>query len=169
MSSKTKAVRKTVKRRTNIERPRNGGEWSESRFRSFIYSALRRAQWPPKFQCIRDAFVKHGINPETGRKCKLCRCSSCQNLFPQGKLRADHILPCVGPEGFIDWNTFIARIYVEANGFQALCDACHHIKSQEERAARSLPLPAAQEALESPLHHPHPQSLSEALQFTLQA
>ena len=149
--SKRKPARKTVKRRLDLARPYNGGQWTEARMNSFIKSALRGARWPQKHECIKEAFVKHGVNPLTGKKCKLCRCSNCQELFPQGKLHADHIVPCVGPEGFIDWNTFIARLYVENDGFQAVCHACHQEKTNQERLERSTLRPAKVGKINRPL------------------
>jgi len=58
-------------------------------------SALRRAQWPVKYEAIRSAFVRDGVNPATGRKCKLHKCSDCGELFPAKDMRADHIDPIV--------------------------------------------------------------------------
>lgn len=138
MEKMPKPAKKPARKRVDIERPRNGGTWSEARFLSFVKSALRGARWGPKYTSIQNAFVEHGINPETGRKCKLCRCASCLKLFPQGQLKADHIVPCVGPEGFQDWDEFIRRLYVEAEGFQALCSACHDSKTSKERAGRAF-------------------------------
>jgi 5-methylcytosine-specific restriction endonuclease McrA len=103
---------------------------------SFIKSALRGAQWPPKYECIKEAFVEYGINPATGRKCKLHLCPDCKGLFPQAGMKADHIVPVVGPEGFVNWDTFIARLYVEKEGFQAICKKCHEVKTKEENAQR---------------------------------
>jgi 5-methylcytosine-specific restriction endonuclease McrA len=51
-------------------------------------------------------------------------------------MRADHIIPVVGPEGFQDWNTFIARLYVEKEGFQAVCKDCHKAKTKQENQER---------------------------------
>ena len=88
---------------------------------------------------MRQAFLKEGINPETGRKCKLHMCSECLKLFPKNKMRADHIDPVVDPRrGFVDWNTYIERMFVEVEGFMALCEGCHDIKTKEERAERSV-------------------------------
>ena len=119
------------------EKPHNNGQWTSARFRGFIKSALRKAQWPPKYQCIRDAYVEDGINPATGRKCKFHECASCGKLFMQKQMTADHIEPVVCPErGFVDWNTLIDRLYVEAGGFQALCADCHKAKTDKENAIR---------------------------------
>jgi hypothetical protein len=51
-------------------------------------------------------------------------------------MRADHIVPVVGPEGFKDWNTFIERLYVEKEGFQAIDKDCHATKTNNERKER---------------------------------
>lgn len=118
---------------------RNNGQWTEARFRSFIKSALRGARWPAKYACIRSAYVDDGVNPKTGRKCKLHKCEQCHELFPQNMMQADHKTPVVGPEGFIDWNTYISRLYVEADGFRALCRPCHRlITKQQNDERRSL-------------------------------
>ena len=126
----------TVKRRTNVIRTRNGGEWTEARFTSFVKGALRGAMWPPKYASVNRSFVGYGINPKTKRKCKMYLCNSCNNKFPLKEVKADHIIPVVGPEGFIDWNTFIKRLYVEMEGFQTVCEKCHKAKTNAERQAR---------------------------------
>lgn len=133
--NKKKAIKK-INRRTDIERPYNNGEWTEARFTSFVKSALRGARWPQKYEAVKRAFVEYGINPATGRKCKLHRCSACRDLFPQNGVQADHIIPVVGPEGFVSWDRFIQRLFCEADGFKILCKACHSKVTNEEREAR---------------------------------
>ena len=117
-------------------KPHNSGQWTDARKRSFIMSALRRAQWPVKYQGIRAAFVKDGINPATGRKCKLHECCECHELFPAKDVRADHINPIVPVTGFDTWDATIERLFCEIDGFQALCVPCHKIKTDEENAER---------------------------------
>ena len=138
MSKPKKPAKKAVKRRTNVPRPRNGGQWTEAAFTSFIKSALRKARWPAKYECIKSAFVGHGINPATGHKCKLHRCPECQGLFPQSSMNADHIVPCIGPEGFQSWDLFIKRLFCEADGFRAMCEGCHAQVTNKERAGRAF-------------------------------
>ncbi len=125
-----------VKRRTDIARPFCGGLWTEARMVSFIKSALRGARWPEKYYCIAEAYVEDGINPKTGRRCKLHRCPECQDLFPATGMQADHIEPVVGPEGFTTWDDFIARLYCPREGFVALCKGCHKAKTKEENTLR---------------------------------
>lgn len=138
--------KKTPKRRVDIERPYCDGKWSLARMRQFIMSALRRAQWPPKYASIERTFTRDGINPKTGRKCKLHRCEHCHGEFPKGEMKADHIY-CVIPllhdwgerEGSwlgYDWNEVMRRLWVERDGFQILCEKCHQKLTNEEREAR---------------------------------
>jgi hypothetical protein len=95
-------------------------------------------RWGPKWQCVDAAFVRKGINPATGKPCKLHRCSICQELFPKGGIRADHILPVIDPAtGFAGWDSYIERLLPEAEGFQAVCERCHSSKTAAERQLRS--------------------------------
>lgn len=131
-----KQTKKKPKKLKNIDRPRNGGQWTEARFVSFVKSALRGARWPQKYQCIKDAYIEDGINPATGRKCKLHECPQCNGTFPQNQMHADHIIPVVGPEGFQTWDMFIERLFVEADGFQAMCKECHKRITKHETNVR---------------------------------
>jgi hypothetical protein len=103
----------------------NDGEWTEARMSQFIRSALRKAQWPPKFRAIKKAFIGYGTNPKTGRKCKLHACAHCGNSFPQNGVQADHIDPVIGAEGFQSWDEYIRRLFVDSEGFRVLCKECH--------------------------------------------
>ncbi len=136
MAKRLPGQKSTVKRREDIPRPYNGGQWTAARMTSFIKSALRGARWPQKYECIQRAYVSDGINPKTGRKCKLHRCPSCSELFPATGMQADHIEPVIGPEGFVSWDLFISRLYCEGSGFVALCKGCHKAKTKEENATR---------------------------------
>jgi hypothetical protein len=126
-------------------KPYNGGKWSEARMRSFAMSALRRAQWPAKYASIDAAFVGDGINPDTGKKCKLHKCPECQRVLPKGSFHADHLEPVIplggfanGADGWLgyDWNQVMRRLWVEASGYRAICEACHVAKSTAENRER---------------------------------
>ena len=121
-----------------VDKPFNGGQWTAARFKSFIISQLRSAtmRWSPKQQCIKNARVSRG----------LYQCEGCGEVGPPtlppdaGKKRriknivADHIEPIVPPEtGFTTYDDWVARCFVEIDGFQALCHKCHTEKSNEER------------------------------------
>lgn len=135
--AKKRAARKVAKKRPaprpGLHRPRNDGQWTEPRFKAFIMTALRNARWGPKYRCIEAAFRRKGTNPATGKPCKLHECSKCHRLVPQKNIQADHIEPVIPPGGFVDWNTTIERMFVEKEGFQALCKDCHQLITNMER------------------------------------
>lgn len=137
----------TVKHRTDIPRPFCNGDWTEARMRSFVMSALRRAQWPPKYNVIDRAFIGYGINPATGRKCKLHKCEECGGGFPKTTMKADHADPvipikhdwAVSEDNFLgyDFNEVMRRMWIEVDGgWNVLCKACHDSKSAEEKSQR---------------------------------
>lgn len=113
--------------------------------RSFAMSALRRAQWPMKYKALDRAFTRNGINPATGKPCKLHRCEACLKEFPKGQMAIDHADPVIpidhnwedGPNylGY-DFNQVLARLWVE-DGWNVFCSACHDIKSADEKARRA--------------------------------
>ena len=121
-------------------KPYNNGTWTDARFRQFIISQMRQAsmKWQPKRDAIKSAFVERGPNPQTGRPCKLHRCSLCGELFPQNKMHADHIDPVVDPAvGFTTWDEYVRRMFVEVDGYQAICHDCHKLKIAKERVIRT--------------------------------
>ena len=118
------------------QKTRNGGQWTEARFKAFVISLLRAGslRWGPRNQAIKAAFVANGINPKTGRKCKLHRCPVCRRQFTQSEMRVDHIKPVVDPaRGFCGWDEYIQRMFCEAENFMAICRSCHDVKTKEER------------------------------------
>ena len=123
-----------------MSKPYNNGEWTEARFRSFIVSALRSAtgRWGPKQSCIKNARVARGKY-----KCEGCGVVGPATLPPkEGNKRriknivADHREPIVPVTGFISYDSWIERCFIELEGFQALCHKCHSEKSGEEREQR---------------------------------
>jgi 5-methylcytosine-specific restriction endonuclease McrA len=114
--------------------------WSEGRKKSFITSTLRSGfrRWPPKFEVIKEAFVGKKVNAKTGRIAAHYKCADCGEEFPQKEIQCDHINPVVSPlDGFIDWDTFIDRLFCEASNLQVLCTSCHNKKTKEEKKIRN--------------------------------
>ena len=75
------------------------------------------------------------------------QCAICQKYFPGKDVAVDHIDPVVDvDDGFVDWNTFIDRLFCGTNNLQVLCSyklkdilkydneiSCHLKKTREER------------------------------------
>jgi len=119
----------------------NNGQWTQSKFNSFIKSALRSAssRWPPKYQTIAEAFTGSKINENTGRIAKHYKCAVCGNDFPNKEIQVDHIDPVIDPNvGFVNWDVVIERMFCEKEGFQVICKPCHKVKTQAERLQAKL-------------------------------
>ena len=124
---------------SKVPKPYNGGQWTAARYRSFIISILRAGsrKWPQRYEAIKRALIGKRLDPSTGKMSNRYKCASCSNLFKADQIQVDHILPVVDVnDGFVDWNTYIDRMYPEAVGFQILCSECHSVKTQNERKMR---------------------------------
>lgn len=118
-----------------VAKPKAGGRWSVARFRAFIKSLLRAGtmRWAPKYDALKAAFVKRGVNPKTGKLAKLHKCNHCSKLFPMNAVKVDHIKPVVDPNvGFVSWDMYIDRMFCEVENLQVLCDPCHDFKTKTE-------------------------------------
>ena len=129
-----------MKKKSNTpSKTRNGGEWTEARFRSFVVSALRAAsrRWPVKWAVMKGALVGKTTNKETGKLAQHYKCAKCKANFPAANVVVDHIDPVVDTMvGFVDWNTYVERMFCEADGLQVLCKPCHSDKTARERKER---------------------------------
>lgn len=119
---------------------RCGGEWTESKFNTFIRNQLRGAtrKWAPISNCKKAANVSRG----------LYMCAECEQVVPLtvkvGTKRiknifVDHIDPIVDPKvGFQGFDVYIERMFCEADNLQLLCGQCHDEKSLKERAEAKI-------------------------------
>jgi len=114
------------------EKTRNSGRWTEARFRSFVYSALRGAfrRWGPKSDVLADAFTRVKTNKASGRKAKHYRCAECGKEFPQKQMQVDHT-EAIGE--WKSWDRFIERLFCEKDNLQVLCKPCHKTKTKKEK------------------------------------
>lgn len=101
----------------------------------FLFSGLRRLsyRYPARSECLKKYRVSRGKY----------KCAKCQRIFRKKDIAIDHIEAVVNPlTGFIDWNTYIARLFCPLDGLQVLCnngkDSCHKVKSKQENTLRRL-------------------------------
>ena len=120
----------------------NNGTWTQGRMDGFIKGLIRNGlqKWGPKHECLNKARVKRGYY-----RCSNCLQSVTATINRELKTRpgemkrvkniyADHIHPIVDPEvGRRTWDEVIDRAFVDTEGYQALCYACHENKTNEER------------------------------------
>lgn len=114
--------------------------WTEGRKHQFLISLLRNGsrKWPDKYQVKDEAKTVKKINEKTKRLAQHYRCASCQGEFPSSDVQVDHIIPVICPtEGFIDWNTYIDRLFCDKSNLQVLCTDCHDAKTATERTIKN--------------------------------
>lgn len=121
------------------DKKRNGGEWTDARFRSFVTSALRAAsrRWPPKYKALKEAFVGRKLNAKTGKLAMHYTCAACKKLYVATDVQVDHIKPVVDPKkGFVSWDVYINRMFCEIEDLQVMCKPCHKVKTDSEKLER---------------------------------
>jgi DNA-directed RNA polymerase beta' subunit len=65
------------------------------------------------------------------------KCNSCGGNFEAKDTHMDHIESVIDVQvGFVDWNTYISRLFVDVDGYQLLCSGCHLIKTTMENEMR---------------------------------
>ena len=66
-------------------------------------------------------------------------CQVCDAWTPSTKISIDHKIPVIPVDGtFVDWNTFVDRLWCSKDNLQRICDDCHAIKTKQERDQRKL-------------------------------
>jgi 5-methylcytosine-specific restriction endonuclease McrA len=113
--------------------------WTDAKLKSFIVGGLRAAyrRFPPKYETLKDSFVGKKENKKTKRQAMHYRCKKCAGDFPATEVNVDHIVPAIDPkEGFVDWNTFIERLFCDKKNLQTLCKSCHDKKTKKELKQR---------------------------------
>lgn len=114
--------------------------WTEGRLNAFIVGVLRQGhkRWPYKYIVKNEAKTDKKINPESNRLAQFYQCAICKDEFTNKEVEVDHIEPVVDPvKGFINWDTFIARLFSFKENYQLVCKSCHKLKSNKEKKARS--------------------------------
>ena len=117
---------------------RNGGGWTEARYRTFVRSALRAAfrKWPPRYQALKAAATTRKVNAKTGRLAMHYVCAGCKQEFAGSSVHVDHKKPVV-LKNFVSWDVFVNRLFCEASNLQILCHDCHKTKTSKERKNRA--------------------------------
>ena len=98
-------------------------------FRDWMKNTLRRAffRYWERTKTIQNARVDRG----------LYKCAECKQISKIKGMRVDHISPVVETAvGFVNWDTYISRLFCSADNLQLLCGSCHDKKTEQERLER---------------------------------
>jgi 5-methylcytosine-specific restriction endonuclease McrA len=125
--------KKRATKRVKTVKPRNAGTMTESAFWSFIRSGLRQKSrlWKPITECKLAAIRAYkGTNKRQKFEYK---CNQCGNWFPEKQINVDHIEPAGSLNCAADLPGFVERLFCEQDNLQVLCEACHDIKTKNEK------------------------------------
>jgi len=98
--------------------------------KAFVISQLRKAtyKWKYRTEAIRKARIDRGVYI----------CATCSKLMMAKDFSVDHKTTVVDENGFVDWNTYIPRMFCHTDNWQVLCKECHDIKTQHEKEGRKM-------------------------------
>jgi hypothetical protein len=90
---------------------------------AYIKKGLRRTWGRSKQRqgALKRAKVKYGHY----------RCECCLQVYRRKDIEVDHI-KAVGR--FVDWDTYIERLFCDSNKLAVLCKKCHSIKTKEDKS-----------------------------------
>ena len=114
--------------------------WTDGRLQGFIIGVLRAGhkRWPFKYEVKNEAKTEKKVNPASGRVAQFYTCAECQGEFTNKEVEVDHIQPVVDPKvGFVDWDTYISRLFSPKDNYQLLCHTCHKAKTNKEKKAKA--------------------------------
>lgn len=113
-------------------------KWVEQ---AVIISAMRRSfRRYPAYQEVRNRckseYFEQCKNGNSRRRVAF-KCETCQEKVAAKLFFVDHTSPVVDPTtGFIDYNTYAARLFCSINNLTGMCKPCHDLKSKAENAVR---------------------------------
>jgi len=107
-----------------------------------VFSALRRKfkTYPPYKETRDAAKVEYFVKSKHGKDMRRVhfQCAHCQQYFKDKDIAVDHIDPVNEPEvGFVDFDTYVQRLFCPLENLQILCKSCHKKKSAEETKTRA--------------------------------
>lgn len=112
----------------------NYPKWSNSRFFTFLRSALRQAwnRYPPKYEALKRAETSRKKNPATGKLAKHYRCAKCQEEFVAKEVQVDHKIDVGTLKSFSDLEGFAQRLFCSVDDLAVLCKDCHNTKTHKK-------------------------------------
>lgn len=124
------------------KRKRLSNRTREQRIKSTVIPALRNRSryWKDKQEARKLAKRKIQIGLTLKGKPKyktVWECASCGKFCDKGESQMDHINAVVDPSvGWVNYDTFIDRLFAPPEGWQCLCLKCHSDKTEKENKIR---------------------------------
>ena len=100
----------------------------EEERKKYVVKYLRQAHrwWPPRIACLKKASVGSFHR----------KCFSCNKVFPNIFVQADHIIPVIDPKEGFEIGEYAIRLLCGIENYQPLCKSCHRMKTNKENKLR---------------------------------
>jgi len=109
--------------------------------RAKVISALRRVfrTYPPYKEVLNRCKSEWFADCKNGNKRRRVsfKCETCNKVVPRKGFAVDHTDPVIALTGFVDYNTFIARLFCPIANLSGMCKTCHDRKSKDEASDRA--------------------------------
>jgi 5-methylcytosine-specific restriction endonuclease McrA len=130
-----KKVKKVAKPRAGAApKTRNAGTWTDSQFLSFIRSALRqKSRWWLPILNVREKAKRPYTGVKKNQKWEY-QCVKCNNWFMAKDVSVDHINPVGSLRSVEELPKFVENLFCTEDNLQVLCQSCHLLKTNEEKA-----------------------------------
>lgn len=119
-----------------VPKTRNHGTMTEAAFWGWLRSALRKRSmvWKPVKEAKERARRVY-VGDNTRQKWEY-QCAHCKLWHPEKHINVDHIIEAGSLTNGDDLKSFVERLFCEVDGFQILCETCHHEKTQNNKKAK---------------------------------
>jgi 5-methylcytosine-specific restriction endonuclease McrA len=126
-------AKKTKKPKRDVPMCTTHPEWSASRYKIFIRSAMRSAwlKWPPRYLAL-IAARRPSMTGIKRQKWEY-QCCVCLKWHMGKNISVDHIIPWGNLEG-LSLDQAWRRLLVPIHELQVLCNTCHDRKTESEKA-----------------------------------
>ena len=131
------------KKKVDGDKPKKPKKKSPYNQNSAVRSALRRAfsRSPVVREVLMEGRREIPKYNKDGNRAKRDAvqylCHVCGEWVGSTKVNVDHIDPVVDPNVcFVDWNTFIDRLWCDKSNLQRICLSCHNVKCNLEKELR---------------------------------
>ncbi len=97
----------------------------------FLIPILRKKslQYPERNRALNLSKIERGFY----------KCRNCGKAFGRKEVHVDHIQSVISvKDDWVDWNTYISRLFVPAEELQILCFQCHNSKTLVENELRRI-------------------------------
>ena len=108
----------------------------QSKLQRWLINYLRRARYR-----VTKRVFGYSVTTKVKERARIDRglyqCEKCMAKLRNGEFQIDHTAPVISPtRGFVSFDVYIERLFVDYTKLKLLCIPCHQTKTQRENKRR---------------------------------